>query len=471
MAYHQIELKPESREITTFMTHKGLYRYKRLNFGISCAPENYNKIIMLVLQGLEGVNSIFDDIVVHAATYEEHIIRVEKVLQRLEQSGLTVNEEKCKFCIPSIEFMGHLLSAHGIGPTESKVQDILNARKPESAAEVRSFLGLVNFSARYIPDLSTVAEPLRKFMRQGVTFKWGRKEEESFNELKRRLANSETLGYFDKNAKNKVISDASPVGLGAVLIQDQGGELRVISYTSRSLSKIERKYSQTEREALGIVWSCERFHMYLFGQEFELLTDHKPLEFIFSKKSKPCARVERWVLRLQPYNYTVRHIPGSSNIGDSLSRLLSGSKESNEINETEDYLMTIVESATPTAMNLKDIEQASRDDEVFKEIKTCIMSGNWNKLKYKEYLTVKDELCAVGDIILRGTRIVIPEIQRTQVVKLGHEGHPGIVVMKQRLRTKVWWPGIDKAIEKSCKTCYGCQLMGKPNRPEHMKRT
>ena len=193
--------------------------------------------------------------------------------------------------------------------------------------------------------------------------------------------------------------------------------------------------------------------------------DHLPHRASRSKqifRALPCARVERWVLRLQPYNYTVRHIPGSSNIADSLSRLLSGSEESKEISETEDYLMTIVESATPTA---------SRDDEVFKEIKTCIMSGNWNKLKYKEYLTVKNELCEVGDIILRGTRIVIPEILRTQVIKLGHEGHPGIVVMKQRLRTKVWWPGMDKAIEKSCKTCYGCQLMGKPNRPEPMKRT
>lgn len=149
MAYHQIELKPESREITTFMTHKGLYRYKRLNLGISCAPENYNKIIMQVLQGL---NSIFDDIVVHAATYEEHIERVEKVLERLEQNGLTVNENKCEFCMPSIEFMGHLLSEHGIGPTESKVQDILNARRPELAVEV-TFSGTCKFQCALHPGL------------------------------------------------------------------------------------------------------------------------------------------------------------------------------------------------------------------------------------------------------------------------------------------------------------------------------
>ena len=193
------------------------------------------------------------------------------------------------------------------------------------------------------------------------------------------------MGYFDKNAKTKVISDASPVGLGAVLFHDQGGELCVISYASRTLSKIERKYSQTEKEALGIVWAFERFHMYLFGQEFELLSDHKPLEFIFSPKSKPCVSVERWVLRLQQYNYTVRYISGSTNIADSLSRLLNKSEERTENTETEEYLRTIVENATPMAMNLKDIEKASREDEVFENVKTCIMTSDWSKLKYKEY--------------------------------------------------------------------------------------
>ena len=129
-------------------------------------------------------------------------------------------------------------------------------------------MGLVNYSARFIPDLSIVSAPLRELTRKNAVFRWGKSEQESFDELKKRLASAETLGYYDKNAPTKVIADASPVGLGAVLVQVQGGELSVISYASRSLRHTERRYSQTEKEALALVWACERFHVYIYGSEF-----------------------------------------------------------------------------------------------------------------------------------------------------------------------------------------------------------
>lgn len=134
---------------------------------------------------------------------------------------------------------------------------------------------------------------------------------EAFQELKQRLGNAEILGYFDPTAKTIVITDASPVGLGAVLVQQQNKEERVICYASRTLTDIEKRYSQTEKKALGIVLACERFRLYLHGTEFELRTDHKPLEFIYSKKSKPCARIERWILRLQHYRFCVNHMQGN----------------------------------------------------------------------------------------------------------------------------------------------------------------
>lgn len=139
--------------------------------------------------------------------------------------------------------------------------------------------------------------------------------------MKKRLAKTETLGYFDSGAKTRVITDASPVGFGAILVQGQNGEERVICYASRSLTDVEKRYLQIEKEALGVVWACERLYMYLYGTDFEILTDHKLLKFIHSNKSQPSARVNRWVLRLQPYRSTIRHIPGKENIADSLSRL------------------------------------------------------------------------------------------------------------------------------------------------------
>ena len=172
-AYHQIELEPESRDITTFSTHRGLFRYKRLMFGVSCAPEMYQKILQQVLQECEGAHNILDDIIIHGEAEEEHDIRFEKVVQVLNERGLTFNRDKCQYKMAHLEFMGHVLPEHGVGPTEAKVRAVAEAREPRNAGEVRSFLGLVNFTARFIPDLTTVSAPLRKLTKAKEPFVWG----------------------------------------------------------------------------------------------------------------------------------------------------------------------------------------------------------------------------------------------------------------------------------------------------------
>ena len=177
----------------------------------------------------------------HATTEEEHDERFENVVRVLSSKGLTLNRNKCQFKMSHLEFMGHVLSARGIGPADVKVKAVVEAREPKNAAEVRSFLGLVNFTARFIPDLSTVSAPLCQLTKNGVPFVLDQEQQQSIDELKKRLARAEILGYFDKNAQTKVIAVASPVGLGAVLVQQQEEELRVISYASRSLSDTERR--------------------------------------------------------------------------------------------------------------------------------------------------------------------------------------------------------------------------------------
>ena len=185
--------------------------------------------------------------------------------------------------------MGHLLTDRGVGPTPTQVEAVVNSREPTCASEVRSFLGLVNFLAKFIPNLASVAEPLRKLCRKDTKFEWKREQSKAFAELKSRSANAETLAYFDRNALTEVIADAGLVGLGAVLVQWQNAVRRAVYYASRSLTDVERRYSQTEKEALALVWACEKFHVYLGGLEFSLITDHKPLEAIYGKRSKPSA--------------------------------------------------------------------------------------------------------------------------------------------------------------------------------------
>lgn len=203
-----------------------------------------------------------------------------------------------------VVYMGLLLTKHGIGPADEKIRAVVEASSPTTPSEVRSFLGLVGYSARFIPNFSTMAEPLRKIARQGVPFIWGEAQAQAFQQLKTAISQAPVLAYFDKEAHTQIIADASPVGLGAVLVQKKNGESRPVCYASRTLSSVERRYSQTEKEALALVWACERFHLYLYGlPEFDLVTDHEALKVIYSTTSKPSARIERWVLRLQPYNY------------------------------------------------------------------------------------------------------------------------------------------------------------------------
>ena len=285
----------------------------------------------------------------------------------------------------------------------------------------------------------------------------GQEQAESFGKLKTLLSKAKTLGYYDINAETQVIADASTVGLGGVLVQKQNGQYRVISYASRSLTDVERRYLQTEKEALALVWACERFHPYLYGAKFELITDHKPLEFIFSTRSKPCARKERWVLRMQSYRYRVHFIKDANNIADTLSRLLPKNKQTGQnVDIGQEYIRFVAEQATPSALSTKEIERASENDHELQEIRNCLLNGGWHQLDMKLYSAVQSELSAIGKLVLRGTRIIIPKVLCNRILDLVHEGHKEVVNMKQIQRSKVWWPGISNNVEKFCKSCFRC---------------
>lgn len=433
--FHQVELDEDSRDITTFITHRGLYRYARLMFGITSAPEKYQQIIKDVLRSCSGIANIADDVIVHGKTLEEHDRNLDAVLDRLKGVGLTLNVKKCHFRMNEFTFFGHKLSSDGVMPSEEKIAGIWDAEAPTCLSEVKSFLGLAQYSAKFIPNFSEISEPIRRLTRQKQQFIWGAEQENAFQELKRLITSANVLAYYDANGRTRIIADAGPTGLGAVLTQFIDGEWRVISYASRSLSDVERRYSQTEKEALALVWACERFNLYVFGREFELETDHKPLECIFSPTSKPSARIERWVLRLQDYAYKVVYRPGKTNIADALSRLNSKNHRDHH-GDKEDFVHLVVENSTPVAVTPAEVEDATRDDVELMSIIDHIKAGSWQNCKIPSFLCIKDELCTLGNMLLRGTRLVIPQSLRSKILELAHEGHPGIVKMKTRTEDK-----------------------------------
>ena len=258
------------------------------------------------------------------------------------------------------------------------------------------------------------------------------------------------------------------MGLGAILVQQQAdGNFKPVIYASRSLTDVERRYCQTEKEALSVVWACERFRYYLLGIEFQLITDHKPLEVIYSPKSKPPLRIERWALRLQPFNFKVKYEPGKTNAADALSRLPLSNTKSNNI--AEDYVYFVSKSATPIAMTTREIEKESGKDDELREVRKAVRTGNWSSIPNFQH--VKGEITTIGCLSLRGQRIIIPTTLRKRILDLAHEGHQGIVKCKNRLRQKVWWPGIDKEIENRVKRCKACIVMSETNRPEPLKPT
>nr|CAI5858972.1 unnamed protein product [Callosobruchus analis] len=474
-AFHQVEISEESRYITTFITSKGLYRYKRLLFGINAAPEIFQKIVEKMLLPCEGTVNFIDDILIYGCTEKEHDSRVKSTLNLLKDNNVLLNKEKCMFKIQEIRFLGHILSPSGIKPLDSYVGVITTFRKPSTVNEVHSFLGLVNFIGKWIPNLATLTEPLRRLLRlklgknTDIARHWNGEQDEAFNKLKESLLTIPTLGYYDPRDKTQVIADASPVGLGAVLIQSDKNGPRIIAYGNKSLTDCEKRYCQTEKEALALVWAVEHFKIYLYGKEFDLITDHKPLEVIFGVKSRPCARVERWVLRLQSFRYKVIYRPGKNNIADPLSRLCSTNCNEPNPFESHDYVQNIVEYSRPIAVSIKEIKECSETDNEILKIRDGFERNNWqDPIKYCQVF--KEEFCMCDGILLRGTRIVIPEKLRQRVLEAAHEGHPGIVAMKGRLRTKVWWPKIDEHAEKIVKACKGCTLVSAPTAPHPMKR-
>lgn len=469
-AYHQLELSEKSREITTFITKYGLFRYKRLMFGICCAPELFQKVMDTVVAGLEGVAVYLDDMLVFGNSQDEHNNRLKALMNRLKEYGVFLNLEKCLFNSDKLEFLGHELSSEGIKPIKSRVLALQQFREPLNAAELRSFLGLITYVGRFIPHLASKTEPLRILLKSGNKFEWTDKQQQAFNEIKQAVCNINHLGFFDAHHKTILIADASPSGLGAVLLQEnRQGERRIIGYASKSLTDLERKYFQTEKEALALVWAVERFNLYLQGTRFKLITDCKPLQFLFSPRSKPCARLERWVLRLQSYSYDIVHEPGATNLADALSRLSKSDPQPFDC-ENENYLQFLTNGSSPSAIKIEEIRAKSKMDDVIREVFQALQEGIWTERAklYKPYIM---ELCQSEDVLLRGERIVIPQSLQGQVLELAHEGHPGIVVMKRRLRQKVWWPLMDKEIECFVKRCKQCILVSSQSPPEPLMRT
>ena len=483
--YHQLKLHADSRHLTTFSTHVGLYRYKRLSFGINAAAEKFQNVIATAISDIRNVRNISDDIICFGKTAEEHDTALHKLLKRCEELNLTLNKEKCEFYMKKISFYGWVFSSEGMNPDPSKVESIINMKTPSSVTQVRSLLGLTNYVARCIPMYADVVQPIRHLTKKGVKFEWAEKQAKALETIKSKLTSSGVMAFYDPNKETELIVDASPFGLGGILTQNG----HVIAYASKAVSPVEARYCQPEREALALSWACHHFRMYLLGRHFTIRTDCKSLVTIFNKpSSQTSARIENMRLRSQNFDFTVVYGEGSKNPADFFSRYVKYKKANPTDNfvsmSSEEYVNMILNKNVPKAISVEEITSETKKDKILSMVMESINNNKWylseEQLtlldetvvqKYNKFCGIKDELTTICGVVAKGHKIVIPESLQEKIVKLAHEGHQGMSKTKQLLRSKVYFFNMDHLCDDEVKKCFKCQVATNVNSREPLQMT
>ena len=252
MAIHQIELHPDSRDITTFAAPSGLYRYKRLLFGINVATEKFQQIVWQVIKDCPGSYNLHDDLRVVGANEKKHDANLERVMTKLQDNGITLNYDKCEIGVPSMTYMGDVLSGEGLKISDERVKAIVEAPTPQNQSEVGSFLGSVQFCAKFIPNFATISSPLWDLTSKAAEWRWGPREDKTFGDVKTRLTHAPVMAYHRQGAPTRLTTDASPVGIGAILEQEhEDGSCRAIYYASRKLSKVDNDTPNLKEKPLA----------------------------------------------------------------------------------------------------------------------------------------------------------------------------------------------------------------------------
>lgn len=463
-AYTQVEVDEETSKLLTWNTHKGLFKVNRLVYGTKPNTAIFQQIMDKTMKGLKGVVCLLDDILITGKNEDEHIENVRAVFERLKQAGLKLKKEKCKFFQDQVKYLGHIVDANGLRKDPEKLQSIKNVPRPTNHKEIRAFIGMVNYYAKFIPNLSSILTPLFKLLRKEEKFIWDEKCEAAFNYAKKKLVDETILTHFNPKYPIKVTCDASGIGIGACLSQQfPDGNMKPITFVSRTLTAAEKNYSVLDREALAIYYAVKKFLYYLLGRKFILVTDHQPLKTIFGQKRgiPPMAagRLQRWNVFLSNFDFEVEYIKGTSNlIADCLSRLPMSEAKIGEEKLTSTYL-NFVNTSFTNVIDEKQVRIEARHDPILARVIEFVNKG-WPThnidTELKPFYNKACELTIERGVLMWGYRVVIPVKLRKAVIKELHSAHTGMVKMKSIARSLVWWPKVDDDIEKCVNNCTVC---------------
>lgn len=468
MGFWQVPLTKESAKYTTFITPFGRYYFNRLPFGIASAPEHFQRMMMTeVTTGLDGVLCHMDDVLVWGRTQDEHDMRLHAVLQKAQETGITLNMDKCELTRHTVKFLGHVLSADGVKPDPEKTSAVQEMDPPKNVSELRSFLGMVNQLGRFIPHLAEKHKVLRDLLSKKNHWYWGEEQQAAFDQLKAELSSTPVLTLYNPNSALKISADASSFGLGAVLLQQNKDGWSPVAYASRSMTPTEQRYAQVEKEALAATWACERFSSFILGRQFELETDHKPLVSLLGGKALDDLppRIQRFRMRLLRYDYIVKHVPGKSLwTADTLSRAPLRSKQThtdtNLLENTNIYVDSVISNLPVSGDYLASLREHLKADSTCSTLMKYCTDGWPDKSQLqgelKRYWEDMAVLTVHDGLLLRGTRLVIPSALQGDVLHRLHEGHLGVTKCRGRAKDTVWWPGLSSQLNNmvlKCKIC------------------
>lgn len=497
--YHQVEILEEHKERTAFTVGPlGLFEYNRMPFGLACAPATYQRLMQDCLGDLHMriCCCFIDDVIIFARTYEEHLERLQLVFDKIREANLKLSPTKCSFFKPKVKYVGHVVSEKGVETDPEKVEKVLTWPTPQSPEEVRRFIGFVGYYRRFVKNFSQVAKPLTSIMpspvskkgskkkkREQQPWQWTDKQETAFTTLKELLSSAPILAYPDYTQPFELHTDASGLGLGAVLYQEQEGLPRVIAYASRGLTKAEQNYPAHKLEFLALKWSVtDKFHDYLYGHTFKILTDNNPLTYVLTT-AKLDATGHRWLAALSVYNFTIDYRPGKSNAdADSLSRLPTTISNESIKAICGSMQTPLVEAyaISPDTIDISELDMHigistdinwSHEQAMDPALHSCIKtlkSGQTPKKGQPPSAIQKqfNHLRLVDDVLYREVTIdgqqqhqlVLPSSYIKIALEALHNemGHPGKDRTTSLVRERFYWPGMCKDIEEWVQKCDRC---------------